>query len=103
MVIATHNQESIELAVRLMKERNIDPRSHGVYFAQLLGMADHLSLTLGQGGYKAFKYVPYGPVGYCLPYLIRRAQENADVMAGAQKEMLMLWQELKRRKFVLSA
>jgi proline dehydrogenase len=99
--IATHNQESIEMAVDYMRAHNIDPKSHGVYFAQLLGMADHLSLMLGQSGYKTFKYVPYGPVAEVLPYLIRRAQENGDVMAGALKESKMLWQELKRRKFVL--
>lgn len=99
VVIATHNQESIEIAVDIMKELNIDPKTNGVYFSQLLGMADNLSLTLGQNGYKVFKYVPYGPVGLVMPYLMRRAQENGEGLSGAQKECDLLWQELKRRKF----
>jgi proline dehydrogenase len=45
-----------------------------VYFGQLLGMADHLSFTLGAAGYRAHKIVPYGPVHETLQYLIRRAQ-----------------------------
>ena len=49
----------------------------GVYFGQLLGMADHLSFTLGCAGYRIHKIVPYGPVHECLQYLIRRAQVRA--------------------------
>eukprot|EP00669_Euglena_mutabilis_P000352 TRINITY_DN1053_c0_g1_i1.p1 TRINITY_DN1053_c0_g1~~TRINITY_DN1053_c0_g1_i1.p1 ORF type:complete len:414 (-),score=198.11 TRINITY_DN1053_c0_g1_i1:368-1471(-) len=99
VVIATHNQQTIEMAVSTMKELHIDPKARGVYFAQLLGMADNLSLTLGQAGYKVFKYVPYGPVGLVMPYLMRRAQENGDALAGAQKEVGMIWAELRRRRF----
>lgn len=43
----------------------------GVYFGQLLGMADHLSFTLGRAGYRIHKIVPYGPVHETLQYLIR--------------------------------
>eukprot|EP01004_Peranema_trichophorum_P002504 NODE_1557_length_1906_cov_42.652832_g1318_i0.p1 GENE.NODE_1557_length_1906_cov_42.652832_g1318_i0~~NODE_1557_length_1906_cov_42.652832_g1318_i0.p1 ORF type:complete len:551 (-),score=111.42 NODE_1557_length_1906_cov_42.652832_g1318_i0:187-1839(-) len=99
LVIATHNQESIETAVKIMIDHNIPPNRSGVYFAQLLGMADHLSLTLGSSGYNAYKYVPYGPLDEVMPYLIRRAQENGDIMAGAQKERVMMRNELKRRVF----
>jgi proline dehydrogenase len=45
----------------------------GVYFGQLLGMADHLSFTLGRAGYRIHKIVPYGPVHETLQYLIRCA------------------------------
>ena len=34
----------------------------GVYFGTLLGMADHLSFTLGPAQYNPYKMVPYGPV-----------------------------------------
>lgn len=49
-------------------------------FGQLLGMSDHLTLTLGKAGYRAYKYVPYGAVGQVMPYLLRRAAENRDIM-----------------------
>lgn len=44
-----------------------------MYFGQLLGMADHLSFTLGRAGYRIHKIVPYGPVHETLQYLIRHA------------------------------
>jgi hypothetical protein len=43
-----------------MAARGLSPSGGGVYFGQLLGMSDNLTFTLGQHGYEAFKYVPYG-------------------------------------------
>mmetsp|Transcript_4209 Transcript_4209/g.4864 ORF Transcript_4209/g.4864 Transcript_4209/m.4864 type:complete len:149 (-) Transcript_4209:1314-1760(-) len=98
MLVATHNQDSIELAVELMSEKGIE-KDQGVYFGQLFGMADHLTFTLGNAGFKAYKYLPYGPLVEVLPYLIRRAQENSTLMAGAQNERRMIRSELRRRFF----
>ena len=123
----------------------------GVFFGQLLGMADQLTFPLGRSGYRvrvvlcepvcscciavqdqltcrgsccrmagamlrchsiilssalmldttdlaqAYKYVPFGPVDEVMPYLIRRAQENSDLMGGVGHEMSMLRRELWRR------
>jgi proline dehydrogenase len=38
-------------------------------------------------------------VGEVLPYLIRRAQENSDVLGGVGKEISLLKKELARRVF----
>ena len=54
----------------------------GVYFGQLLGMADHLSFTLGRAGYRIHKIVPYGPVHETLQYLIRSGAANTLVTRG---------------------
>jgi proline dehydrogenase len=48
---------------------------------------------------RAFKYVPYGQVAEVMPYLIRRAQENSDVMSGAASELRMLRKEIWRRTY----
>lgn len=48
---------------------------------------------------QAYKYVPFGSVDEALPYLIRRAQENSDMLGGVGKEMKMMRQELRRRMF----
>jgi proline dehydrogenase len=45
-----------------MRDLDLKAGSSPVYFGQLLGMADHLTYTLGSHGYPAFKYVPYGLV-----------------------------------------
>jgi len=53
VMVATHNQGSIEHTVRLMSQLGIEPPSSaGVFFGQLLGMADHLTFTLGRNGYR---------------------------------------------------
>ncbi len=53
LMVATHNQSSIEQAVLHMNELNIQPHD-GVYFGQLLGMADQLTYTLGAHGFKVW-------------------------------------------------
>jgi proline dehydrogenase len=98
IMIASHNQQSVETALECMNEHKLPPNS-GIYFGQLLGMSDHLSFSLGGGGYKAYKYVPFGYVHEVMPYLIRRAQENSGLMSGAPKELSMLSSEIMRRIF----
>lgn len=51
-MIASHNQKSIERAVSLMHELGVEPQQSGIYFGQLLGMADHLTFILGRNGYR---------------------------------------------------
>ena len=68
-----------------------------VYFGQLLGMADQLTFNLGSKRYNAYKYVPYGQVREVLPYLIRRAQENGDLLGGSAQESDLVYRELMRR------
>jgi len=102
VLVATHNQKSVTFVLDKMEKLNISPSNGGVYFGQLLGMADHLTFNLGRNGYKAYKYVPYGPVHEVLPYLIRRAQENSNVLGGTQQEIVMIKSEIKRRILFLS-
>ena len=98
IMIASHNQRSIELTLDAMREHKLSP-SAGVYFGQLLGMSDHLTFSLGKHGFKAYKYVPYGRINEVMPYLIRRAQENADALGGAKNELRMTKSEISRRVF----
>lgn len=69
----------------------------GIFFGTLLGMADHIAFTQGAAGYRAYKMVPYGPVDKVMPYLVRRAQENSDVLGGCAKQVSMMQTELLRR------
>lgn len=48
-------QASIEKTLSGMDRLGLRGETSGVYFGQLLGMADHLTLSLGSAGYKAYK------------------------------------------------
>jgi proline dehydrogenase len=97
-VNATHNEESVQLLVRLMKEKNLPNNDPRIHFSQLYGMSDNLSFVLAKEGYNVSKYVPYGPVKDALPYLIRRAKENTAVVGQMSRELELIDQEIKRRK-----
>ncbi|XP_041038473.1 hydroxyproline dehydrogenase, partial [Carcharodon carcharias] len=97
LVIATHNEESVRHALHRMQEFGIRQENHFVCFAQLLGMCDHISLTLGSAGYSVYKSIPYGSVEEVMPYLVRRAQENLSVLKGLRTERDLLWRELRTR------
>nr|XP_034492542.1 hydroxyproline dehydrogenase isoform X1 [Marmota flaviventris] len=96
LMVASHNEESVRQATKRMWELGI-PLDGPVCFGQLLGMCDHVSLALGQGGYMVYKSIPYGCLKEVIPYLIRRAQENRSVLQGARREQALLSRELWRR------
>uniref|UniRef100_A0A8C6WW69 Proline dehydrogenase n=1 Tax=Neogobius melanostomus TaxID=47308 RepID=A0A8C6WW69_9GOBI len=97
IIVATHNEESVRLSAHRMEELGIHKDDGSVCYGQLLGMCDHVSLTLAKEGYAIYKSVPYGSVDDTLPYLVRRAQENRTVLQGIRKERDLLRQELRRR------
>eukprot|EP00123_Amoebidium_parasiticum_P011890 comp20971_c0_seq1/m.28067 comp20971_c0_seq1/g.28067 ORF comp20971_c0_seq1/g.28067 comp20971_c0_seq1/m.28067 type:complete len:610 (-) comp20971_c0_seq1:279-2108(-) len=99
IMVASHNEHSIKQAVQLMRNLAIPRNTQAVYFGQLMGMCDHISLTLGAKSFNIAKYVPYGPIGETIPYLLRRAQENSSILGQTLTERTMLWMELKRRAF----
>jgi len=99
IMVASHNEQSMLRAVELIKAhtQHADHATCGVYFGQLLGMADNLTFSLGQAGFKSYKYVPFGAVREVMPYLLRRAQENSTIMGRVGEEQKMLKNELMRR------
>lgn len=94
----THNEDSCNLLVSLMKEAGLSNRDGRIYFAQLLGMSDNISFKLADLGYNVAKYVPYGPVEKVLPYLFRRAEENTSIAGQSGREFGLVKKELKRRR-----
>lgn len=96
--LGTHNETSSLKLAQQLAERKISLNHPHIYFAQLLGMSDHISYNLSKDGYNVAKYVPYGPVKEVLPYLIRRAEENTSVEGQTGRELSLIKKELHRRK-----
>ena len=94
---ATHNEESSSYLVSMMKKHNIKNDHPNIQFSQLYGMSDNISYNLANGGYNVTKYIPYGPVRLVIPYLIRRAEENAAIKGQIGRELKMIIEEKKRR------
>ncbi|KPA86950.1 putative mitochondrial proline oxidase, mitochondrial precursor-like protein [Leptomonas pyrrhocoris] len=92
----THNKESLEVITALVLQHP-DVQSR-VFFGQLFGMRDNLTVPLAKAGFHVYKYLPYGPVRETIHYLGRRAVENASILTnGGNCETVMMKNELKRR------
>ena len=97
-MVATHNEKSTQLLATIIEERGLPHNHPHIYFSQLYGMSDHLTYNLAERGYNVVKYVPYGLVKTMIPYLIRRAEENSSVTGQSSRELLLIEQEIDRRR-----
>ncbi|MCK5134749.1 MAG: proline dehydrogenase family protein [Bacteroidales bacterium] len=94
----THNEYSSMYLTELMNERKIKPSDNRIWFSQLFGMSEHISFNVAAAGFNVAKYVPYGPVRYVLPYLMRRVEENSSVKGQTGRELSLIKKEMIRRK-----
>ncbi|RLD22542.1 MAG: proline dehydrogenase [Bacteroidetes bacterium] len=94
----THNEQSNFYLADLMARAGLERNDSRIFFVQLFGMSDNISFVLADAGYNVAKYLPYGPIKHVMPYLIRRASENTSVGGQSSRELVMLSQEMRRRK-----
>jgi proline dehydrogenase len=94
----THNEQSNFYLANLMATAGLERDDSRIFFVQLFGMSDNISFVLADAGYNVAKYLPYGPIKHVMPYLIRRASENTSVGGQSSRELMMLSQEMRRRK-----
>ncbi|KAM5386672.1 hypothetical protein ACJZ2D_000635 [Fusarium nematophilum] len=113
LVLATHNAESAEKALRTHRQRvSAGLPTVPMKCAQIMGMADELSCKLLQDYERnvsqdtvtaetprIFKCLPWGSVQECLGYLYRRAVENRGAVERTQHMARAMRQELWRRMF----
>jgi proline dehydrogenase len=98
LFVGTHNEKSLLLLMDRMRSGKLARNDHRIYVSQLYGMSDHISFNMACRSYNVAKYLPYGPVRYLLPYLLRRLEENKSVSGQAGRELRLLKLELNRRK-----
>ena len=94
----THNEYSSKYLAELMIEKKLDSADKRIWFSQLYGMSEHISFNLAAAGFNVAKYVPYGPVRFVLPYLMRRVEENTSVKGQTGRELSLIKKERQRRK-----
>lgn len=104
-VVASHNQESLDLALTLF------PPAGPVAFSQLYGMGAPVTHALLRkleafpqseasrqgGGIRVYSYVPWGTVQESMQYLMRRADENSAMAARGRAERDAIYSELWKR------
>lgn len=105
ILLGTHNAQSIRRSILSLRMRGMDDDNNKwntnfnckVIFAQLYGMCDHYTLSLVLNNFKAYKFVPFGPVDEVIPYLLRRIEENASVLSNASDEIKLSVKQLCSR------
>lgn len=98
LILASHNEVSNLKCAQMMKDKGLPNNHPHIHFSQLYGMSDHISFNMASEGYKVSKYLPFGPLHDVIPYLMRRAQENSSVNGQTNRELLLIRQEIARRK-----
>jgi proline dehydrogenase len=98
LIVASHNEASILNCAQLMLTKGLENKHPHIHFSQLYGMSDHITFNMASEGYKVSKYLPFGPLQDVVPYLMRRAQENSSVNGQTNRELLLIRQEIARRK-----
>ena len=95
VLVASHNYNSAVRATNILRELGETEKGNNrrVTFGQLLGMSDFITNSLAQQGFLSVKYVPLGPIDAVIPYLIRRAAENRDLLGATSIERDLLWRE----------
>jgi len=98
VIVASHNEWSNLNATNLLTEKGYALNHEHIHFSQLFGMSDNITYNLAKRGCSVSKYLPFGPIGDVVPYLMRRAQENTSVGGQTSRELDLIEKELKRRK-----
>lgn len=102
VMVATHNVKSVERLAERMEQLRIPKNHPHVHVAQIMGMCDHLTLALGTAGYNVHKLVLFGAFGDIMPWMLRRLDEQGDLLGATAAERHLMWAEVRRRWSPLS-
>lgn len=106
VMLATHNRASVLKALKIQADllKSGHERVIELSYGQLMGMADEIGCELIMAGRassgikpKAYKYLPWGSVGECMKYLVRRGDENRAALERTVEGRKALGGEIWRR------
>lgn len=97
LMVASHNEYSNLYTTQLLEQKGLAPDHPHVHFSQLFGMSDNITFNLAKTGCNVSKYLPFGPIKYVVPYLMRRAQENTSISGQTGRELGLIKKEMNRR------
>ncbi|KAF1969673.1 FAD-linked oxidoreductase [Bimuria novae-zelandiae CBS 107.79] len=112
VMLATHNTQSVDKAMSLYRQRNhIGQPVQKLVFAQLMGMADEISMKLAReikaakaegksasgSDVSVYKYSVWGSLEDCLLYMLRRAEENQDAATRSRVTAGLMLKEIGNR------
>jgi len=97
LLVGTHNVNSGKAAASKLDALGLSRSDPRVQFAQLMGMADVLSLGLAQAGFRVNKFLAFGPVSEAISFLVRRAEENRGMLGNTLLDRRCIRKELQRR------
>lgn len=97
LIVASHNEYSNLYATELLDKMGLPLDHPHVHWSQLYGMSDNITFNLAHAGCSVSKYLPFGPIRYVIPYLMRRAEENTSVKGQTGRELALIKKELERR------
>ncbi len=66
-------------------------------FAQLYGLADHLTWQLKEQNHQVYKYLPWAETPVMIAYMIRRAEELSQMKYPLDMQYELLKDELRAR------
>lgn len=95
LILASHNFDTILELKNYIDSNKLN--SSNILFAQLQGLADHVSFYLQQNGLEVYKCVPFGETHIMIPYFIRRAQESFQVLSVLNLQQKLIKDELFKR------
>ncbi|KAL1597970.1 hypothetical protein SLS60_008458 [Paraconiothyrium brasiliense] len=109
VMLATHNTQSVDTAMSLFRSRPAGKQPvQKLVFAQLMGMADEISMKLANeikaisadtkaNDVSVYKYSVWGSLEDCLLYMLRRAEENQDAAARSRVTAGLMLKEIGNR------
>ena len=69
IIVASHNSDTIDETLKIANQSEMKIR---LSYAQLLGLADHLTIKMNSEGYRVYKLLPWAETKVMIPYMIRR-------------------------------